>query len=44
MAHRSVTITLLGLAWVGLFANNGEAAPFDCQAAANPDREGDLCR
>lgn len=36
MAHCSVTIALLGLAWAGLFANNGEAASFDCQAAATP--------
>ena len=36
MAYRSVTITLLGLAGAALLTKNGEAASFDCQAAATP--------
>jgi uncharacterized protein len=36
MAYRSMTIKLLGLAGAALLTKNGEAASFDCQAAATP--------
>lgn len=36
MAYRTTAITLLGLAGAALLAKNGEAASFNCQAAATP--------